>query len=89
MANGEQLLLLMCVGVLSSIAQWIGVTAYKYGEANVIANVEYVKIIYSMAIGYWLFAETPNGLAMFGGLTIILSAILPMLFKRHSKARAE
>ena len=87
--NGEQLLLLVCVGVLSSIAQWIGVTAYKYGEANVIANVEYVKIIYSMAIGYWLFAETPNGLAMFGGLTIILSAILPMLYKRHSKARTE
>ena len=85
--NGEQLLLLVCVGVLSSIAQWIGITAYKYGEANVIANVEYVKIIYSMAIGYWLFTEAPNGLAIFGGLTIILSAILPMMIRSKSQAK--
>lgn len=85
--SGEQLLLLVCVGVISSIAQWIGITAYKHGEANVIANVEYVKIIYSMAIGYWLFAETPNGLAVAGALIIILSAILPMLYKRKPKAK--
>ena len=80
--TGEQLLLLVCVGVLSSIAQWVGVTAYKYGEANVIANVEYVKIIYSLILGYWLFAEAPNGLAITGTLVIILSAILPMLYKK-------
>ncbi|MGF1735334.1 DMT family transporter [Photobacterium satsumensis] len=85
--SGEQLLLLVCVGVISSIAQWIGITAYKHGEANVIANVEYVKIIYSMAIGYWLFAETPNGLAVAGALIIILSAILPMLYQRKPKAK--
>ncbi|MFM2664972.1 DMT family transporter [Vibrio mediterranei] len=62
----NELLLLVSVGVISSIAQWFGVSAYKYGAANVVSNVEYVKIIYAMGIGYLLFAETPNQLAMIG-----------------------
>lgn len=76
--------LLLCVGVLSSFAQWVGITAYKYGEANVIANVEYAKIIYSLLFGYWLFAEMPNWMAIVGALVIIASAILPMLYKRKT-----
>ncbi|MGF1728634.1 DMT family transporter [Photobacterium kasasachensis] len=84
--SAYELALLIGVGVLSSIAQWIGVTAYKYGEANVIANVEYAKIIYSLFFGYWLFAEKPDLLAMVGVILIVMSAVLPMLFKKKSKA---
>jgi len=71
--------LLILVGVISSIAQWIGINAYKLAEANVVANVEYVKIIYSLLIGYWLFAELPDTVAMLGATLIISSAILPNL----------
>lgn len=78
----DDLLLLIAVGVISSAAQWVGVTAYKLGEANVIANVEYAKMIYSLLFGYFLFAEIPNGLAVVGVFVIILSACIPMLKKR-------
>ncbi|MBW3698245.1 DMT family transporter [Vibrio sp. T187] len=81
----EQWILLMLVGVISSIAQWFGVTAYKWGEANVIANVEYTQMIYSIALGYWLFSETPNALAIVGVGVILGSSLLPYikpLFKR-------
>lgn len=74
-----ELMLLTLVGVISSVAQWIGITAYKLAEANVIANVEYAKIVYSLALGYWLFAETPDTLAVLGVLIIFASAILPLL----------
>ena len=77
----EQMVLLVCVGAISSVAQWIGITAYKYGEANVVANVEYAKIIYSVLFGYWLFAEIPNIVALAGVAVLILSAVLPILFK--------
>ncbi|USD43772.1 DMT family transporter [Vibrio sp. SCSIO 43135] len=77
----EQMVLLVCVGAISSVAQWIGITAYKYGEANVVANVEYAKIIYSVLFGYWLFAEIPNIVALTGIVVLILSAVLPILFK--------
>jgi len=78
-------MLLILVGVISSMAQWIGISAYKLAEANMVANVEYVKIIYSLLIGYWLFAERPDSYAIAGAVIIISSAILPNL--RRSKGK--
>jgi drug/metabolite transporter (DMT)-like permease len=80
-----ELMLLVLVGVVSSIAQWVGVTAYKLGEANVIANVEYAKMIYSLLFGYWLFTEIPNGVAIIGAMVIIASAFLPLASRCWSK----
>ncbi|WP_261835635.1 DMT family transporter [Vibrio ishigakensis] len=71
--------LLVCVGVISSVAQFIGVTAYKWAEANIVANVEYAKIIYSLIIGYLLFAEVPNSLAIVGAVFILMSAVIPFI----------
>ncbi len=58
-------------------------SAYKYGEANVIANVEYSKIISSLIFGYFLFNEMPNSIALVGVVLVILSAFLPQLTKWH------
>ena len=84
-SSWNELLLLVSVGVISSIAQWFGVSAYKYGAANVVSNVEYVKIIYAMGIGYLLFAETPNQLAMIGVVLLFLSICVPKLFTNRNK----
>jgi len=81
------LALLILVGVISSVAQWIGVTAYKLAEANVVANVEYAKIIYSLGLGYWLFAEVPNDLALIGVIVIVTSAFVPVLAAHLLKRR--
>ncbi|MRI35141.1 hypothetical protein EOPP23_19425 [Endozoicomonas sp. OPT23] len=86
--NGYELMLLVAVGVLSSVAQWIGVTAYKHGEANIVANVEYMKMIYSIAFGYWLFGEVPDSLSMIGAAIIIASALLPFAFNRIKQSRS-
>ncbi|MFM2643370.1 DMT family transporter [Vibrio chagasii] len=77
----SELALLVLVGVISSIGQWFGVTAYKWGEANVVSNVEYSQMIYSMVLGYLLFAELPNSLALIGASVILFSAILPFIIK--------
>lgn len=77
----SELLLLVSVGIISSVAQWFGVTAYQKTEANIVANVEYVKIIYSMIFGYLLFAEIPDSLAIFGALLLVLSVFLPQLWR--------
>ena len=81
----SQWLLLILVGVTSSLAQWIGVTAYKLAQANVVANVEYAKIIYSLILGYFLFSEEPNTVALVGALIIISSGVLPLLAGLYKK----
>lgn len=85
----QEWVLLILVGAISSCAQWVGITAYKWGEANVIANVEYAKIIYSLLIGYWLFAEVPDSYAIIGALVIIASAGLPNLRRLRIKSLKE
>lgn len=96
MANAtiEDLLWLLSIGVISSIAQYVGISAYKWAEANIIANVEYVKIIYSVLIGWILFSELPNMWAFVGVLTILTSALIPMVWsyfesKKESYVDAE
>jgi drug/metabolite transporter (DMT)-like permease len=88
------LIWLLSIGVISSIAQYIGISAYKWAEANIIANVEYVKIIYSVLIGWMLFSELPNMWAFVGVLTILVSAFIPMVWsyfesKKESYVDAE
>ncbi|MGF1700256.1 DMT family transporter [Photobacterium makurazakiensis] len=78
--TGHELYLLILVGVISSVAQWFGVSAYKWGAANVIANVEYISILYSITLGYLLFSETPNSLAFLGAAVLIISVIVPHLY---------
>ncbi|KAB0285642.1 DMT family transporter [Vibrio fortis] len=90
----EDLLWLLSIGVISSIAQYVGISAYKWAEANIIANVEYVKIIYSVLIGWMLFSELPNMWAFVGVLTILTSALIPMVWsyfesKKESYVDAE
>ena len=77
----SELALLVLVGVISSIGHWFGVTAYKWGEANIVSNVEYSQMIDSMVLGYLLFAELPNSLALIGASVILFSAILPFIIK--------
>mgnify|MGYP007046332683 CR=1 FL=1 len=31
-----------------------------------VSNVEYVKMVYAMAIGYWIFYEIPDVLSVIG-----------------------
>ncbi|WP_394149182.1 DMT family transporter [Vibrio maritimus] len=84
--NIEQFVLLLGVGLVSSIAQWFGVTAYQYGKANVISNVEYIKIIYASIFGFYLFGELPNSLAIAGVVVLISSVVIPNLtIGRRSK----
>ncbi len=63
----------------------VGVSAYKYGEANVVSNVEYIKIVYAMAIGYLLFSEVPNQLALIGVALLFLSVLVPRFIVKRAK----
>ncbi|TKB50101.1 DMT family transporter [Ferrimonas aestuarii] len=72
----EQWCWLVAVGVLSSLAQWVGVSAYHYAAANVVANVEYMKILYALVLGLVMFSEIPNSLALLGAAMILLSPLL-------------
>lgn len=74
---------LMLVGIISSFAQFVGISAYKWAQANIIANVEYVKIIYSIIIGFIIFAEVPDKWSIIGALIILASALIPLIWSYY------
>ena len=85
----EELLLLLLIGGLASLGQWISMTAFSLGEANIVTNVQYIKIVYSMVLGYLIFSETPNSLAILGAAVILCSGIIPVVRSRMKKQRIQ
>lgn len=77
--------LLLVIGVLATVAQWVGVNALRLGEASVVGNMEYTKLIYAAVFGYLLFAEVPDLPTVTGALIIIGSSIY--LFRRETLNR--
>ena len=79
------LLFLLAMGVLAAIGQWVGVRALRAGEASVVSNIDYVKLIYAGAFGYFLFAEIPDVYTLVGAAIIIGSSVY--LYIRESGKR--
>ncbi|MEM7377620.1 MAG: DMT family transporter [Pseudomonadota bacterium] len=78
--------LLLAIGVLSSVGQWIGVSALRHGEASVVGNVEYTKLLYAAVLGYALFGEVPDAWTGAGAAIIVCAG--GYLFHREARARA-
>lgn len=69
------LMLLLTMGVLATIGQWIGVKALRLGEASVVGSIEYSKLIYTAIFGYALFDEVPSIYTIIGACIIIGSSL--------------
>lgn len=75
-------LFLLAMGVLATIGQWVGVKALCLGEASVVSNIEYVKLIYATVLGFLVFSEIPDQYAIVGAAIIIGSSAY--MFHRES-----
>lgn len=67
--------LLIGMGIISYIAQYWNIVAYKYGEASVMASLDYARLIYSVIFGYLLFNNFPDIWTFFGAAVIIGASI--------------
>lgn len=67
--------LLLGMGLISYVAQMFNILAYKYGEASVMASLDYVRLIYSIIFGYILFSHSPDFWTLFGASVIIGASI--------------
>ncbi len=75
--------ILILIGLVSVVAQWLGVKSYKAGEVSVVTGMEYTKLIYATIIGIWVFSEWPD-LNTFIGAAIIISASAFTIWRENS-----
>ncbi len=76
--------LLVAMGVISYVAQMFNINAYKYGEASVMASLDYVRLIYAVFFGWLLFNNFPDFWTWFGAM-IIISASIYTIHRENQK----
>jgi len=63
--------LLLAMGGLATVGQWVRINALRLGEASVIGNMEYSKLIYAAILGYAVFGEMPDVYTVLGPASLL------------------
>ena len=80
------LALLLGIGIVASIGQWIGIMALRAADISVIGTLEYMKLIYAILLGYIFFSEIPDCITLAGAALIISSALYTLISEtRHRR----
>lgn len=78
--------LLIGIGIISYGAQMFNVYAYKWGEASLLASLDYVRLLYSTFFGYLLFSQLPGPYTWIGS-TIIIGASIYTIQRERARKR--
>ncbi len=81
----SQWLIFIALGLVSTIAQMFNIHAYKWGEASVLASLDYIRLIYATVLGYFLFSNLPGNETWIGALIIIAASIYTI--RREAKRK--
>lgn len=80
-------LLLASIGVVSYFAQKANIYAYTYGEASLLASLDYVRLLYATFFGWLLFSELPGMSTWIGASIIVLASVFTVYRERKKKQR--
>lgn len=69
----EDMILLLALGVVSSLGQMCNIFGFRAGEASAIAPFDYMRLLFAVLIGYLVFNDWPAP-HVFAGALIIVSA---------------
>ena len=73
------------MGVVTSLAQLTNIHAYKWGEASVMASLDYTRLLYATIIGYLVFGDLPGPYTWIGAAIIITASIYTI--RREAKLK--
>ena len=75
-------LLLLLIGCVSYVAQLLNINAYKFGEASLLASLDYTRLLYATLFGFFLFGSFPD-IYTWLGATIIVASCLYTMHREH------
>lgn len=83
----DQWMLLLVMGVVSSVGQYLIVLPLRYAPAWRLAPLHYTNLLGGLLIGYFWFAEVPD-LSMIVGCAVVIAATALVLTARPSTSPA-
>lgn len=69
-------LLLVVAGTLGTLGMLFTVEAYRYGEVSALATFPYLRILFALVIGYFVFAETASLRELIGAALIVVCGLI-------------
>jgi drug/metabolite transporter (DMT)-like permease len=82
-----ELPLLLVVGVLAGVTQYLLVQAYRHAAANTVITFDYLSVIYVAIVGYLLFAEIPTWHVVLGAMLLIASGLYVVFDEARQQRR--
>lgn len=80
-----ELAVLIGIGAISAVAQYLNILAMKAGEASALAPLEYTRLIFAAALGWFIFSEWPEERVWLGATVIVLAALYTLHRERMRK----
>jgi drug/metabolite transporter (DMT)-like permease len=74
--TGRDWLLLLGVGLFYALTQYLIIQAYRYASATELSPFNYTVVIFSGILGWWLFGNVPDVVAILGTVLICAGGIL-------------
>lgn len=78
--------LLAAMGFTSYAAQMTNIMSYRWGEASLLASLDYVRLLYATLLGWLIFSTLPDRSTWIGA-TIIVLASLYTVVREHRRRR--
>lgn len=78
----QQAALLIGAGFFGGIGQLLMTSSYRHADMSVIAPFEYVSLILTIVLGYFIFADVPT-LTMILGALIIIGSGIAVILREH------
>lgn len=73
---------LVLAGLAGGVGQVLLTSSYRHAPASVVAPFEYASMILALAVGYFLFGETPTGVVL-AGAAIVIAAGLAIIWRER------
>ena len=80
--TGYEWLMLGSLGLFGYIGQLNMTKAFQYAEANMVAPMKYIEVIFTMLIGVLWFDDNYTVYSIFGILLIIIGLVMNVMVKR-------
>ena len=80
-------LMLGAMGLVSYVAQTTNINAYRWGEASVMAALDYVRLLYATLLGWLVFATLPT-VATWVGASIVVAASIYTIWRESRRRQA-
>jgi drug/metabolite transporter (DMT)-like permease len=82
MPTPEQAALLVGAGIAGGIGQLLMTSSYRYADMSIIAPFEYISLLLTLVIGFFIFGDVPT-LSMIIGALIIVASGIAVILREH------